>query len=278
MLATDASLEHGFGGILLQQQEGKMRVILYFARALKGHEKNYSAFWLKMAGAAQAIEAFYHYLYGVTFTLMCDHKPLERLGMVHKRTLLRLQELMGEYNFVIKYLPGKVNELAEALGTTPNVCAVAVLSGKDAVVKEQSRRGIDGVDADKWAEEQRKDGFCQAAWNLCMKKDKTATEQARVDHYVIDRNVQFAEVNRGNGMRTYGVVVPATMQYKIIKTAHASAFAGHKGVRITLQRLKERLYLPGIGTDIEAFVAACKFCQESKDPPGMTQTESLSSH
>ena len=38
---------------------------------------------------------------------MCDHKPLKRLGTVHKRTLLRLQGMMGEYNFVIKYLPGK---------------------------------------------------------------------------------------------------------------------------------------------------------------------------
>ncbi len=55
VLTTDASLEHGFGGILLQQQDGKMRVISYFSQALKGHKKNYSAFLLEMAGAAQAI-------------------------------------------------------------------------------------------------------------------------------------------------------------------------------------------------------------------------------
>ncbi len=56
------------------------------------------------------------------------------------------------------------------------------------------------------------------------------------------------------------------MQYELIKAAHASAFAGHKGVRIMLQRLKERFYL---GLDVEAFVAAYKVCKESKDPPGM---------
>ncbi len=172
VLATDASLKHSFGGILLQQQEGKMRVISYFSWALKGHEKNYSAFLLEMAGAAQAIEAFHHYLYGVPFTLMCDHKPLERLGTVHKRTLLRLQELMGQYNFVIEYQPGKMNELANALSRTANVCAVSMLSGEDAVVKEQSRKRIvDGVDGAKWAEEQQKDAFCQAAWALCRKKE-----------------------------------------------------------------------------------------------------------
>ncbi len=99
--------------------------------ALKGHEKNYSAFLLEMAGAAQAIEAFHHYLYGVTFTLMCDHKLMERLGTVHKRTLIRLQELMGQNNFVIKYLPGKMNELADTHSRTANVCAVTLVSGDD---------------------------------------------------------------------------------------------------------------------------------------------------
>ncbi len=63
--------------------------------------------------------------------------------------------------------------------------------------------------------------------------------------------------------------MPATMQYEILKAAHASAFAGHKGARITLQRLKELFFWPGMGTDVEAFVAACKVCKESKDPPGM---------
>ncbi len=173
VLATDASLEHGFGGILLQEQEGGRRVISYFSKALKGHEKNYSAFLLEMAGAAQAIEAFHHYLYGIPFTRMCDNKPMERLGTVHKRTLLRLQELKGEYNFIIEYLPGKMNELADALSRAPNVCAVGAVSREDAVVKEQSKKGIiDGVDAIKWAEEQQKDSFCRVAWEMCSKRKK----------------------------------------------------------------------------------------------------------
>ncbi len=119
---------------------------------------------------------------------------------------------------------------------------------EEAVVNQPSRRGIiDGVDASKWAEEQQKDGFCQAAWKLCLKKNKTVVVQARADHYLKDKKVLFQEVNRENGMRTYGVVVPATMQYGLIRAAHASAFAGHKGSRITLQRLKERFFLAGHG-------------------------------
>ncbi len=83
-------------------------------------------------------------------------------------------------------------------------------------------------------------------------------------------NVLFREVNHGNGMKTYGIVVPATMQYKILKVAHASVFAGHKGARIMLQRLKEWFYWPGMGTDVEGFVVVCKVYRESKDPPRMS--------
>ncbi len=99
---------------------------------------------------------------------------------------------MGQYNFVIEYLPGKMNELADALSRTPTVCAVCLLSGEDAVVKEQSRKGIiDGVDGAKSAEEQQKDGFRQAAWALCRKKNKLAAEMASAEHYMTDRNVLF---------------------------------------------------------------------------------------
>ena len=120
------------------------------------------------------------------------------------------------------------------------------------------------MDVAKWAEEQQKDSFCQAAWALCRKKNKSAAELARVECYVTDRNVLFREVGRGNGVRSFGVVVPATMQYEIIKAPHVSAFAGHKGARITLQRLNERFYWPGMGTDVEAFVAACKFARRAR--------------
>ena len=105
-----------------------------------------------------------------------------------------------------------------------------------------------------------------------FQEKKTVAEQARADNYITDRNVLFREVNRENGMRTFGVVMPATMQYKIIKANHASSFAGHKGARIMLLQLKDRFYWPGMSADVEAFVSACKVCKESKDLPGLSAT------
>ena len=81
-------------------------MIAYFSRGLKAHEKNYTADLLELGAAAAAIEHFHIYIYGTRFVLMCDHKPMVKLDKIHKRILLSLQELMGEYDFQMDYLPG----------------------------------------------------------------------------------------------------------------------------------------------------------------------------
>ncbi len=50
-----------------------------------------------------------------------------KLDKIHKRTLLRLQELMGEYNFQMDYLPGAKNVIADALSRAA-VCSLDPLA------------------------------------------------------------------------------------------------------------------------------------------------------
>jgi hypothetical protein len=59
-----------------------------------------------MQAAIWGMEHFGNYLKGHHFTLFTDHKPLEKLGKVHKKTLNRLQEMMSHYSFDIMYKPG----------------------------------------------------------------------------------------------------------------------------------------------------------------------------
>ena len=95
--AGDAHNPGGLGAVLLQKDDsGKERVIGYASRGLKKHEKNYSAFLLELTAAVFGIEYFDTYLKGRKFTLCTDHKPLEKLSTVHKKTLNRLQQAMLE--------------------------------------------------------------------------------------------------------------------------------------------------------------------------------------
>jgi hypothetical protein len=59
-----------------------------------------------MTAAVWGMEFYDEYLRGKHFTLYTDHKPLEKLGHLHKKTLNRLQMAMLEYDFEIQYKKG----------------------------------------------------------------------------------------------------------------------------------------------------------------------------
>ncbi len=59
-----------------------------------------------MQAAIWGMEHFLTYLWGQKFTLYTDHRPLEKLGKVHTKTLNRLQEAMNTFDFEIIYKKG----------------------------------------------------------------------------------------------------------------------------------------------------------------------------
>ncbi len=111
-LITDASFgdentSGGLGAILTQMdKEGRFYVIAYASRKLQKYEKNYTPFLLEMQAAIFGMETFEVHLKGRHFKLFTDHKPLEKLGKVHTKTLNRLQQMMNVFSFDIIYKQG----------------------------------------------------------------------------------------------------------------------------------------------------------------------------
>jgi hypothetical protein len=103
----DENTEGGLGAILAQlHSSGKFYVIAYASRKLQKYEKNYTPFLLEMQAAIFGMETFEVNLKGRHFKLFTDHKPLEKLGKVHTKTLNRLQQMMNLFSFEIIYKPG----------------------------------------------------------------------------------------------------------------------------------------------------------------------------
>jgi len=111
-LITDTSFgdEHtdgGLGAILTQiDKEGRFYVIAYASQKLQKYKKNYTPFLLEMQAAIFGLETFEVNLKGRHFKLFTDHKPLEKLGKVHTKTLNRLQQMMNLFSFDIIYKNG----------------------------------------------------------------------------------------------------------------------------------------------------------------------------
>ncbi|KAJ9547337.1 hypothetical protein OSB04_019880 [Centaurea solstitialis] len=114
----DAS-HQGLGCVLMQNE----KVIAYASRQLKIHEKNYTTHDLELGAVVFPLEIWRHYLYGTKCTIFTDHKSLQHIldqKMLNIRQR-RWVELLNDYDCEIKYHPGKVNVVADALSRKERV-------------------------------------------------------------------------------------------------------------------------------------------------------------
>ena len=116
---ADAS-QDGLGAALLQ--EGKP--IAFASKSVTDTERRYANIEREMLSIVFACERFHTYLYGRTFIIENDHKPLEMVALKNldkapprlQHLLLRLQP----YDCQIKYRPGKEMLLVDALSRLPS--------------------------------------------------------------------------------------------------------------------------------------------------------------
>ncbi|GJV78000.1 putative reverse transcriptase domain-containing protein [Tanacetum coccineum] len=103
----------GLGDVLLQRE----KVIAYASRQLKVHEKNYTTHDLELGLVVFTLKIWRRYLYGTRRTVFTDYKSLQHI--LDQKELNKRQrhwlELLSDYNCDIRYQPGKVNVVADAL-------------------------------------------------------------------------------------------------------------------------------------------------------------------
>ena len=120
IVTSDAS-DLAIGAVLSQGEVGKDRPICYVSRSLNSAETKYATIEKELLGIIYAVEQFRPYIYGRKFTIYTDHKPLKWLMNLNNPSsrLFRWKIRLEEFDYEVKYKPGKINTNADALSRIP---------------------------------------------------------------------------------------------------------------------------------------------------------------
>nr|GEY11754.1 hypothetical protein [Tanacetum cinerariifolium] len=112
MVYYDALLK-GYGAVLMQRE----KMIAYASRQLRVHEENYTTHNLELGAIVFALRLWRYFLYGTKCVVFTDHKSLQYI-LNQKELNFRQQrwiELLSDYDYKIRYHPGKANVVDDAL-------------------------------------------------------------------------------------------------------------------------------------------------------------------
>ena len=150
VLHTDAS-ESGLGAVLYQEQDKVLRVIGYGSRTLTPAEKNYHLHSGKLEFLAlkwAICEQFRDYLYySPSFVVYTDNNPLTYVLSSAKlnATGLRWIGELADFNFTIRYRPGKTNVEADTLSRHPEHMRQYMVSCTEETAQEELRAVIQSI-------------------------------------------------------------------------------------------------------------------------------------
>ena len=217
-------------------------------------------------------EKFHLYLYGTTFSILSDHKPLEILysdkGKPSPRVLrwgLRLQS----YNFTIKHIAGG-NNPADALSRIPlpsletENCTRQAEEFINSVVANAIPKSVTLNEV--LIQSEADPIISKVVENIktgCWKNNPELKPYALIKHELTFK--------KGMLLRGTMLVIPISLRERILKLAHQY----HQGISKTKALLREKVWWPGINKEVESLIKACVACisttsREQMEPLSMT--------
>src|SRR5271163_1792454 len=114
-LVADAS-GYAVGAALTQDQGRGPQPVAFMSHRMSPAEMNYPVHEQELLAVIRALGEWRHYLHGRKFAIVTDHQSLTYLRTQPKlsRRQCRWVEMMADFDFDIKYAPGKFNQVADA--------------------------------------------------------------------------------------------------------------------------------------------------------------------
>ena len=240
--------------------------IAYASRTLNEHEKRYGQIDKEALAIMFGLKRFHLYLYGRHFTILTHHKPLERIfgpkTAIPSQAAMRLQRwaiILEAFNYSIKFVPSKLNAVADALSRLP---LPSTARGESAVFKVEERL-VDclPITHKEISHATRVDPVLSRVLELIRSGWPQHIEYLRLKTF-FNRRYELS-IEQDCLLWGLRVVIPTRFRKDMLEELHV----GHPGIVRMKELTRSYLWWPSVDLEIEQTVRNCRSCQQVRKPP-----------
>ena len=274
-LVADAGPEGIAASLFQVARDGTWIPVDHASRSLTPCEKNYSQFEKESLAQAWGMHAHRHYLLGIKFETLTDHKPL--LGVFNgscrgnarvERHKLKTQE----FQYRMSHLPGKQNPCDYGSRHPKPLSAYDARQLEKMLVEHNDEIHVNTIICDDMPDAittavvekaTARDQQCQQLIG-CIKQGRLAQHEDLAQFKQIFHELAYTQ---GVVMRGDRLFIPKTepepgqgsLRTRAVELAHE----GHLGVEKSKRLLRACIWFPGMDALVEEKVASCVACQAS---------------